>query len=875
MASDRLYLLDGSSLLYRAYYALLRSNSPGLRTRDGRPTGAVYGFLNTVRKLLADHRPEYVGIAFDAGVRTVRHEAFPAYKAHRKPMPEELAEQVPWVHRAVAALRIPLVIDGRYEADDVIGTLAYRAAEAGVDVIVVSGDKDLYQLLGPRVRMLQVRTSETVMVTDVEVPERFGVRPEQVPHVLALWGDSSDNIPGVRGIGEKGAKELIARHGDLDGVYRALDSMTPGRRRFLEQGEAQARLSLALATIRTDLAIDLDLDALRLDAPDAEALLELCRELELDGLARALVAPRPVQIRTSVAASVDEVAELVTAASTAERVALAPRGDPPTSIGLSHRSGVGVAVPIAGSDEAVAMRAALAPLLADPDVAKVGFDLKASARALAALGLELSGLAEDVGLQAYMLDPSAPANAPERLAHEILGRAALADAGPRQDELPLLDDPTPSAERAELALALADALKERLAAQPALQELYEQVERPLLPVLLAMERTGIAIDTERLADLGRRLDEQLATLTERIHTAAGKPFNISSPRQLAEVLFEDLGLETVKKTRRSQVASTDTEVLEELEDAHELPRLVLEYRELKRLLGGWVSTLPGLRDPADERVHTTFHQTVAATGRLTSTAPNLQNIPVRGEWGPSVRHSFVAPPGRELLAADYSQIELRVLAHLSADPELVAAFRDGADVHRRTAARVFGMAEELVPAELRRRAKVINFGIIYGMSAFGLARRLAIPKAEAKQLIDEYFARYAGVRAWLDATIEAARSSRRVRTLYGRERPVPEIRSGNRADREHAERIAVNTPIQGTAADLIKMAMIRIDRRLREERLAAALLLQVHDELVLECDQAAVPEIAALVREELEGVAELRVPLVASIGHGASWLEAK
>ncbi len=838
---QRLLLVDGHSNLYRAFFAI----RAGLSSPDGTPTNAAYGFLRMQHKMLRDLEPSHVGVAFDTGGETFRTRLDERYKAHRPPMPDELRVQVPLTQEAVSLLGLAVLAHPDVEADDVIGTLAVLAARAGFEVVIASGDKDLMQLVAdPLVKMWHTRLERLLDERGVE--EVFGVPPARVGEVLALMGDASDNIPGCRGIGEKTAKELIAAWGSVDAVYGHLDEVMPPRaRKALAEHRGEVELSRELVRIRTDLALETDLAALARRPADVPRLAELYRRL---GFTSLLAETEPRGAEPPAAAVVARTA------SAGELGALLAQ--PGAAVAYA-----GGRFAVATATETVVVEAPAAELVAAaaPGLARVWcHDAKALLAALRDAGAAEPPVPRDAMLAGYLLAPGESA--------ELASICHRFGAEP-----PASDRPE---EQARAVALLAPVLDRRLREEK-LEDVFATLELPLVPVLEAMERHGIRLDSGVLEELSQRLGASLAGLEQEIHADAGGPFNVNSPQQLAEVLFGRRGLPVLRRTAKTKVPSTDADVLAELAArGHHLPALLLEYREQAKLKSTYVDALPRQVGP-DGRVHTRFNQAVAATGRLSSSDPNLQNIPVRTEMGREVRRAFVAEPGQLLIAVDYSQIELRILAHLSGEERLAAAFARGEDIHRATAALVFGVAPELVIPEQRRAAKTINFGLIYGMGAYALARELGVGNAEAQRFIDAYFARLPRVRSYLDATREEARATGKVSTMFGRIRWIAGLDSRNAQIRGNAERQAINAPVQGTAADLMKVSMIRLHAALRERERAGRLLLQVHDELILEADEAAAQDVAALAREVMEGAAALAVPLKAEIGIGRSWAAAK
>ena len=890
-----LFLIDGNSQVYRAYHAIRGLTGPG-----GLSTGAVYGFVAMLRKLIADQRPDLVACAFDLAGPTFRDELAADYKANRAPMPDDLVAQIPYVHRACQALGVPILSCPGFEADDVIGTVAERALAGRYQVAIVTGDKDMFQLVRDGVRVFNPRDEGTWYDAD-GVKEKFGVAPERVVDVLALMGDAVDNIKGVPGIGEKGARELITTFGSLDALIERSGEVAQKRyRESLAQHADMARQSRELATIRRDAPVEFAVEAFRYKGPDRAACFALFGELGFKSLL-AEFAPTADTVTKDyqVVGTVEAVAALAAELRAAGRFALATL----TTAGPAVRADlVGVAVsaghrkaryvPLAHhaldagpQPDRRAAIAALRPLLEDPGVSKVGHDLKLDAIALARHGVALQGIAFDTMLASYLLDATRSSHPLEQCALEHLQYRAIPEEEVRGrgakalgfDELPPAAVIDFAGERADLAWQLAGTLGPALDAE-GLDPVHRELELPLVPVLAGIERAGIKVDTGALGKLSERIDRDLAALSTRIFDGAGGRFNINSPAQLSEVLFEKLKLPAGKRTGKTKTASTAVEVLEELAATHELPRLVLDWRSLQKLKGTYVDALPQLVNPETGRVHTCFNQAVAATGRLSSSDPNLQNIPVRTPLGREIRAAFVAEPGWTLVSADYSQIDLRVLAHLSGDQALTGAFRRGEDIHDQTARRVFGESSGLGPKELRRRAKIINYALLYGRTAFSLSKDIGVSQAAAQAFIDAYFDGFPGVRRFIDALLEEARKTGVVKTMTGRRRLVPEITSSNGQIRSAAERVAVNLPIQGTAADILKRAMIDVERALERRRGAggrARMILTVHDELVFEVPEGEVDEVVPLVKAGMEGAMTLSVPLTVDVGVGANWRDAK
>jgi DNA polymerase-1 len=872
-SNQRLYLIDGYSNIFRAFYAIRH-----LSNSKGEPTNAVYGFLQILRKLLRDEAPELVGIALDMSGPTIRNDQFEDYKANRAPMPEELRPQIPQIRRVIEAHRIPILEAQGYEADDVLGTLARKAAASGVDVVLVSADKDLMQLVDDRVSLYH--TGRDKLYGPSEVEEDFGVPPNQVVEVLALKGDAVDNVPGVPGIGEKGALQLIRQFGSLETTLDRADEVSrKSYREGLQNHRDQAILSKELVTIHTDLPIEFSAEDLRHEDPDFDVLRDLYRELEFQSLLEELDDPEhqiSVEPATEVV-SVDDWKARVDGLGTDIALAVVGETDP-----------IGLAVCEIGSSSVFcdfrhdflrpAVVETLEDWLRDRDRRILGHDLKEILR-LTRLESTPEARLDDLMLMSYVARPSQRAHTLEEIAFDRLGYQARSakDVGlvggdpPESGSDELLDY---AAERVEVPCRLEPSMQQELA-DSGLIGVYRDLEIALMPVLVRMEEAGVLLDCDFLSRMSDELATELKSLESEIFELAGEQFNINSPRQLGVILFEKLGYPVIKKTKKTKSYSTSAEILQLLaQQGLPLPDLLLRYREINKLKSTYVDALPSMVH-RDGRIRTRFQQAVAATGRLSSVNPNLQNIPIRTELGQSIRKAFIAPPGRRLLVADYNQIELRVLAHIAQDQVLIEAFAAGEDVHSTTAAAVFGVAPELVTVEQRRAAKTINFGIIYGISAFGLANNLGIRPDEADSFIRTYLERYPGVRQYIDDTLEEVEATGKVSTMFGRQRPLPEINSRNRNLRENAKRMAINARIQGTAADLLKKAMINLDHRLQQDHRDSRILLTVHDELVLEVPSDETDRISQVVREEMEGVESLDVPLIVDIGSGSSWFEAK
>ncbi|AOS96435.1 DNA polymerase I [Microbulbifer aggregans] len=898
-----LILVDGSSYLYRAFHAL-----PPLATSDGRPTGAVRGVISMLRRHLKEHPDSTVAVVFDAKGKTFRDELFEDYKSHRPPMPDDLREQIQPIHDIIDAMGLPrLVIDG-VEADDVIGTLALQAAEQGQQVIISTGDKDMAQLVRPGITLVNTM-SNTEMDAD-GVREKFGVGPELIIDFLALMGDKSDNIPGVPGVGEKTALALLQNLGSLKDIYADLDAIAPlGFRgsktlaKKMEEHREAAELSYLLATIKTDVEMPYQPQNLHNAEPDRDKLLQLFGAMEfrgwLDELSGGEDAAEAMQ------EAVEREYEIVTQQKTfdawLEKLKTAEIfafDTETTSLNYMQAKLVGVSfavepgkaayVPLAhdymGAPEQLPFEetlAALKPLLEDPTQQKVGQNLKYDSHILANYDIRLEGIARDTMLESYVLDSTASRHDMDSLALKYLGEKTvhyedIAGKGAKQltfNQIELDKAGPYAAEDADITLRLHRELSGRLAKIPSLERVLDEIEMPLLPVLVRIERNGAYLDAQMLGKQSAELEQKMHELQQKAFEEAGEEFNLGSTKQLGHILFEKLGIPVIKKTPKG-APSTAEAVLQELAHDHALPALIMEYRGLAKLKNTYTDKLPKMIDPGTGRVHTSYHQAVAATGRLSSSDPNLQNIPIRSPEGRRIRQAFVAPQGSVIIAADYSQIELRIMAHLSGDKGLVDAFAHGADIHRATAAEVFEVPADEVTDEQRRRAKAINFGLIYGMSAFGLARQLGIPRGDAQTYIDRYFERYPGVLRYMENTRKQAADEGYVETLFGRRLYLPEIKSRNGAMRQAAERTAINAPMQGTAADIIKRAMIEVDAWLTEEKLQSKLIMQVHDELVLEVPEDEVEKVREGLIGRMQGAAELDVPLIVDVGQGASWDEA-
>lgn len=893
-----LILVDGSSYLYRAFHAL-----PPLTNSRGEPTGAIYGVLNMLRRLLDDYRPQRMAVIFDARGKTFRDDLYPAYKANRASMPDDLAAQIEPLHAVIRAMGLPLLAVPGVEADDVIGTLATQASARGMRTVISTGDKDLAQLVDEHVTLINTMT-DTRMDTD-GVVAKFGVSPTRIIDFLALVGDTSDNIPGVPKCGPKTAAKWLGQYGTLDEVIAHADEIGGKIGESLRASLEQLQLARKLVTIRLDVALDVGPDELTIGAADTKTLREHYARLEMRSALEEVLskeASAPAETSVEVAEThyetvLDEAA-LDTWIARLEQAELFAFDTETTSLDYMRAKVVGVSlavephaaayIPLAHDYPGAPQQldrdhvlARLRPLLEDPARIKVGQNLKYDRNVLANHGIVLRGIGHDTMLESYVLDSTATRHDMDSLALKYLGHRTIhfeeiAGKGAKQitfNQIRLEEAAPYAAEDADITLRLHRYLRPRLEAEPALCALLDTIETPLIEVLSDIERTGVLVDPQRLREHGVEIGRRLVELEKQAHAVAGGPFNLASPKQIREIFFDRLGLPVVAKTPKG-LPSTAESVLQELALDYELPALILEHRSLAKLKSTYIDRLPERIDPVTGRVHTSYHQAVTSTGRLSSSDPNLQNIPIRTEEGRRIRRAFIAPPGHHLVAADYSQIELRIMAHLSADPGLLAAFSSGQDIHRTTAAEVFGVPLDAVEPDQRRAAKAINFGLMYGMSAFGLARQLDTDLATARAWIERYFTRYPAVQAFMETTRASASEKGYVETLFGRRLYLPEINARNGQRRQAAERAAINAPMQGTAADIIKRAMLTTADWLRSSGLPARMTMQVHDELVLEVADEVLDEVCAGLTACMAGAAELKVPLVVDVGTGLNWDEA-
>ncbi|MCZ7584637.1 MAG: DNA polymerase I [Deltaproteobacteria bacterium] len=892
--SKRLFLVDGSGFIFRAFYGVRP-----LSTSEGTPTNAVYGFAQMMQKLLRDHQPTHVAVVFDTKEPTFRHEMYAEYKANRTEPPTELVPQFGLVRRLVDAFRWKRLEMPGYEADDIIGTLAERAKAGGYEVVIISSDKDLCQLLDANVRMLD--TMKDKWTGSDDLAERFGGGPESVIDVLSLAGDTSDNIPGIPGVGEKTAVKLLKEFGSLQAVLDRADEIKGKLGEKVRAHKEDALLARRLVEVRRDMDLDLSLDDLQLQSPDVDALAALLGELEMSRLLQDIEASLPgaveitslsrdkyrlVLAEKDLTAMRDKMAAAGAFALDLETMAIDPMRAKIVGLSFCCDAEEAFYVPVRhgylGVPEQIPLERALQilnPILEDPRLKKIGQNIKYDWIVYENAGVTLRGVDFDTMIASYLLSPELGTHnmdvlALRHLQHKTIGYSDVTGTGKNQvtfDKVTLDKALDYAAEDAHVTWHLWKALAPRIDEQ-GFATLFHDVEMPLVEVLKDVEREGVLLDAPLFDVLSKEADEKLRALEHDIHKAAGVEFNLNSPKQVSEVLFEKLGLPAGRKTKTGY--STDVGVLEKLADKHAVPRLMLDYRVFHKLKSTYIDMLPRMVNPETGRLHTSFNQTVAATGRLSSADPNLQNIPIRTPEGRRIREGFIAPKGHVLLSADYSQVELRILAHLSDDKNMIEAFRQGEDIHRATAAQVFGVSQADVTPEMRRQSKAINFGIVYGMSAFRLGQDLEIGTKKAQAFIDAYFGRFSGVKKFIDETIRRAKEEGSVTTIMGRRRPIPEIHSNDRNTAAFGERIAVNTPIQGSAADIIKAAMVTLHRRIRDEGRSLKMLLQVHDELVFEVPETGLEEASALAREVMEHVLELKVPLTVESSSGRNWAEA-
>lgn len=890
MEPKKLFLIDGNSILYRSFYAIQR-----LSTSQGFPTNAIYGFLNTLRKIQEQEKPSHLGIVFDTGKPTLRHKAFEAYKAQRKPMPDDLQTQLPVLKKVIQALRIPLFEYENYEADDVLASLARLASEKGIQTIIVTTDKDLFQLVDDKT--IIYNPAKEIYLDREKVKEFFGVEPEQVVDVLSLWGDPSDNVPGVPGIGEKTSKNLIQHFSSLDNLLANLEKVeSPRIREAIRQNLEKINLSRQLVTVERNLPLELNLEAFAVAEPDRSEVIRLFQELEFTALLQDFVKKHEASKEYQTIFDINELKNLIQKIEKIGLVSIDTETDSPSPIraklvglSLAFEPGKACYLPLGhdyiGAPRQIPKQEALGllkPILANPEVRKIGQNIKYDLIVLKREGVNLQGIDLDTMVLSYLLEPNWGKHNLDKIAlhylqettisyEEVAGKGKVAQT---LNAVPIEKVTSYSCQDADFALRLSHILWPKVE-QAGLARLYREIEQPLIEVLADMEIWGVKVHREVLKQLSRELEQELLRLEKKIYEASGVEFNLNSPQQLADILFRKIQLTPGKKTRITKRFSTSIEVLQELAPLHPLAQYALEYRLLAKLKSTYADALQQMINPETGRIHTSYNQTVTATGRLSSSEPNLQNIPARGELGQRFRQAFIPEEGSWLLAADYSQIELRILAHLSEDPALMETFLADRDVHAETARRVFGEASSLFPEEMRRRAKIINFSIIYGTSAFSLARELGTSTSEAQSFIDRYFSQHPRVAEFLEKTVAEAAERGYTTTLFGRIRQVPELKQKERVTQQAGRRIALNAPIQGSAADIMKKAMIDIYQEMKRRRLKTKMILQVHDELVFEVPEEERTEVEALVKEKMENVYPLRVPLKAHLGWGRTWADAK
>ncbi len=897
-----LYLIDGSSYIFRAFFGVRQQ----LSTSKGFPTNALYGFINMIQKVIRDEKPDYLVVAFDSPEKTFRHELYTEYKANRDAPPEELAQQFPFFEPLVEAYGLSSLRRPGFEADDIIGTLAKKGEQAGLEVSIVSGDKDMMQLISPNVHMLD--TMKNKKFVDADVIEKFGVGPGQVIEVMGLMGDSSDHIPGVAGVGPKTAAELIQKFGSIKSLYERIDEVEKKKvKEKLERDKDNALMSRELVTININMDIEFKLDDMKLRKFDNAQLRKMFEEFEftsfIDGLENAvsepgkvdtLVVDRPVVDRSEYETILTEesldrllknLVKKKTFAFDMETTSKRPVWARAVGISFSFEEGKACYLPLTHRYLGVPSQLGLGivfeklkPILENEHIKKCGHNIKYDLIVLANEGVFLKGIDSDTMIASYLLNPSSrghglDALSLEHFGHKNLTYKEMVGTGKKEvgfDEVEIERATSYAAEDSDMTWRLKSRLEPRL--KDYTLKLYQKMELPLLEVLAEMEINGVHVDRKHLTELSSDLDNKLRLLEIAIYALADETFNINSPKQLSVILFEKMKLPVIKKTKTG--FSTDVSVLEQLADEHELPEKILTYRQLAKLKSTYVDALPEEIFKKSGRVHTSFNQTVAATGRLSSSNPNLQNIPIRSDMGKAIRKAFTAEGDGMLLSADYSQVELRILAHLSGDEALRSAFEKGEDIHSRTAAEIFGSSIDNVDEESRRMAKAVNFGIVYGLSAFGLSRQLKISQRDARDFIDQYFGLYKNVKVYMENTVSEARKNGYTLTLFNRRRYLPDLNSKNRQVREGAERVAINSPIQGTAADLIKVAMIQLSHQIRDMKLQSKMILQVHDELVFECPVEEKTKMESLVKNEMEGACKLSVPLVVDMGWGKNWNEA-
>lgn len=876
-----LYLIDGNSYVYRAFYAIR-----GLQNSRGFPTNAIYGFTNMLLKIIREKRPNGIAVSFDSPVPTERHHLFEAYKAQRHETPGDLIKQIPYIREIIDAFNIKVFEIPGYEADDILCTIARKASEKGLDVFIVTADKDMLQIINHRIRVYDP-VKDRILDSEY-VKERYGITPERIPELMALAGDAVDNIPGVKGIGEKTAQELLRDLGNIDELLKHPEKIKKERlRKLIEENIDQITMSRKLSIIRADVPLEFDLSDFYVKEPNWQALLALFRDLEFVSLMKLIPTTESTRGYETIM-EMERLNEFVSRIEGPFSVDIETTGrdtlrDTIVGVALCADKGKAYYVPLGHTYEGVQSQIdredclrILRIIFENKDIPKIGHNLKFDISFLGREGINVSGMLYDTMIASYLLNPNRPNHNLEEVAFEYLSYRKktfpeIVGKRPSFAEVLIEKATVYAAEDAALAYELKDLLFSKLE-EEGLEKVYRDIEMPLINVLIDMEMAGFLIDTAKLRDMSKEIERELDSIQRRIYFLAGEEFNINSPKQLSKVLFHSLGLKPGKKTKTG--FSTELSVLEELAEFHELPREILNYRSLSKLKSTYTDVLPSLVNPITGRVHTFFNQTVTATGRLSSSEPNLQNIPIKGEWGKRIREAFIAAPDNLLLSSDYSQIELRILAHLSGDKRLIEAFQSGVDIHAKTASELFNVDINSVTQDMRRVAKTVNFGIVYGISPFGLSEALNISREEAKQYIANYFERHREVKDYIEMTLKDASERGFVKTMFGRKRPIPELKSKTASTRQLGERLAVNSPIQGTAADIIKIAMINIWETIKEKGLKTKMILQVHDELVFEVPEDEIDVVARLVKEKMEEVVKLSVPLRVESGIGKNWAEA-
>ncbi len=881
-----LYLIDGNSYIYRAFYAIR-----GLSTSTGTPTNAIYGFTNMILKILREKNPDYFAVVFDAPGPTKRHETYEEYKAHRPGMPHDLRPQVPFIKEIINAFRIETVEKPGYEADDILAHIAKEAGAHGLDVFIVTGDKDMCQVVSPKIKLYD--TMREKVTEEKDVVERFGVKPSQFPEIIALMGDVSDNIPGAPGIGQKTAVKLLKEFGNLDNLLANYEKIKNGRaKKAVSENIDNIKLSLELATVHPDVPVDISVKDLALREPEWAKLLEYFRKFEFSSLIKLIPDQETSSLdKTEYMTVLDKKILKKALASVqgeitidTETTSQSPMNAELVGISFSIEPETAYYIPLAhsylGAPEQLSKEYVLDQIkgiFENRVILKIGHNIKYDFIVLKKEGINLKGIAFDTMLASYLLNPNKTNHNLTDASMDYLGIKKLSfndviGKGKKDfSEVPINDATQYSGEDAAVTLKLKRYLEPEIKKQ-GLEKLFYEIEVPLIEVLADMELAGVKIDLPLMGSFSEKITKELLSIEQRIYLLAGEEFNINSPKQLQEILFEKLGLRPIKKTKTGY--STNIDVLEQLALEHELPKEIIEYRALSKLQNTYVDALPKLVNPKTGRLHTSFNQTITATGRLSSSDPNLQNIPIRGEWGKKIREAFIAEEGNLLISSDYSQIELRILAHMSQDERLIETFKHDGDIHTGTACELFGVPAEGITAEMRRSAKTVNFGIIYGISPYGLSQQLGISPEEARYYIDTYFSRHSGVKDYIDTLIKEAVETGYVSTLYQRKRAIPELKSTNKNIRQLGERLAINSPIQGSAADIIKISMLNIWNRLKKEGLQTKMLLQVHDELLFEVPEEEKDTVKELIKKEMESAVKLCVPLKVDIGIGKNWTEA-